>query len=49
MRIREQLERERVAERSVELASGQIFAMACGAGGSGSGRVEPEIFLRCCG
>ena len=29
MRIREQLERERVAERSVELASGQIFAMAC--------------------
>ena len=29
VRIREQLERERVAERSVELASGQIFAMAC--------------------
>lgn len=29
VRIREQLEKERMAERSVELASGQVFAMAC--------------------
>lgn len=29
VRIREQLEKERMAERSVKLAAGQIFAMAC--------------------
>lgn len=29
LRIREQLEKERMAERSVELASGQVFAMVC--------------------
>lgn len=29
LRIREQLEKERIAERSVQLASGQVFVVAC--------------------